>query len=135
MDNNALGAQQPESPNPNLVGGSTSEYLAPSKEFGEIINKYNQLLERVVEQQRQVDKTLDRVKATQEQINETRGYVLLGFIGLVIILGTVAIGFTIAYLQLSITNYNALVDKLNAAVQTPKVIIITPTPSIIPTPS
>jgi flagellar biosynthesis protein FlhB len=111
-------------PSNNLVGGSPTATTDLSKAMIDLLNINSTQL-------KQTEHTLDQIKETQKQINETRTLVIVGFIAIVVIVA----GFVMSYIQLSVTTYGSFLDKINTVAPTPRYIIVTPTPSYIPKPT
>lgn len=76
-------------------------------------NALTVVLNKITEQAKQTEEALEQIKKTQIEIKETRSYVYAGFFVLVIMVAALVIG----YLQLSITKYDTVVDKLESVVR------------------
>ena len=100
----------------NLSSGSSTESTDLTKAVTDLLNKTSKQAE-------QTEATLDRIKDTQKQINETRTMVYIGFIVLI----AIVVGLVIAYIQLSVTTYGAFLDKVNSSTQNSPLFIVTPT--------
>jgi hypothetical protein len=87
-----------------------SESSPPTSDFPKILVD---ILNTIEKQSNQIESTLEKVKETQEQIKHTQSMVAVGFVVLAVIVALTITGFIIGYLQVSITNYDTLVDKVN----------------------
>jgi len=95
-----------------LTGGNSSENVDLPKAIAELLNKNTDLLEKSSQQAKQTEDTLERIKDTQRQMNDTRNLVYIGFFVLIIMV----VGLVLAYIQLSITTYGTLIEKVSSVV-------------------